>query len=63
MEAMLFVDLGKVSPDLFKESLFRNTHTSFGGGFRIFNRTNLDLHIILAKSSDGFRFYLVLNQE
>lgn len=63
MEAMLFVDLGKVSPDLFKESLFRNTHTSFGGGFRIYNRTNLDLHIILAKSSDGFRFYLVLNQE
>ncbi len=63
LEAMLFVDLGKVSPDLFKESLFRNYHTSFGGGFRIFNRTNLDLQFILAKSSDGFRFYLILNQE
>ena len=63
MEAMLFVDMGTVSPDIFKESLFSNYHTSFGGGFRIFNRTNLDLQFILAKSSDGFRFYLVLNQE
>ncbi len=63
LEAILFIDLGKVSPDLFKEGLFKNYHTSFGGGIRIFNRTNLDLQFILAKSSDGFRFYLVLNQE
>jgi hypothetical protein len=63
VEAMLFVDLGKVSPDIFKESLFRNYHTSFGGGIRIFNQTNLNLQLILAKSSDGFRFYLVLNKK
>ncbi len=62
-EAMLFLDLGKVSPNLFKESLFRNYHTSFGGGLRIYNRTNLDLQFILARSRDGFRLYLVLNQE
>ena len=63
MEAMLFVDLGKVSPDIFKEGLFSNYHTAIGGGLRIFNRTNLDLQFILAKSSDGFRVYFVLNQE
>lgn len=60
--AILFVDGGKVTPDLFGTGLFRDYHITFGGGFRVFDRSDFDLHILVAKSEEGFRFYLVLNQ-
>ncbi len=62
MNAILFVDWGKVSSNLFKDTLLEGFHTSFGGGFRIFDRRNLDLSFLVAKSRDGYRFYLLLNQ-
>jgi len=62
MQAMLFVDTGKVSHDLFAEPFLKYYHTSFGGGFRIFNQKGLNLQILLARSRDGWRFYLVLNE-
>jgi hypothetical protein len=62
MGALLFLDGGKVAHDLFSTSLFGGYHMSFGGGFRIFNRDGLDFQVLLAKSEEGFRIYLVLNQ-
>ncbi len=62
MNGILFVDWGKVSPDLFKDPFFKGYHTSFGGGLRIFDRKNLDLSLLLARSKDGYRVYFILNQ-
>lgn len=62
LQAALFMDSGKVSPDLFAEPFWKHYHTSFGGGFRIFNQKGLNLQILIARSRDGWRFYLVLNE-
>jgi hypothetical protein len=62
MNAILFVDWGKVSPDLFKDPFFKGFHTSYGGGFRIFDQKNLNLSFLVAKSRDGYRVYLLFNQ-
>jgi len=62
LDALLFIDSGKVYHDVFAEDFFSGFHTSFGGGFRIYNRQGMDLEFYLAKSKDGFRFYLVWNE-
>jgi hypothetical protein len=62
LQATLFLDTGKVSHDLFAEPFLKHYHTSFGGGFRIFNQKGLNLQILVARSRDGWRFYLVLNE-
>ncbi len=60
--ALLFVDWGKVSPNIFKDKLLGNYHRSLGVGFRIYVRKERNIQFILAKSEDGFRIHFVLNQ-
>jgi hypothetical protein len=62
LNAYLFLDAGKVSPDLFHDSLLENHHIGFGGGLRIFNKHNMDLHLIIGSSREGIRFALVINE-
>ena len=62
LQAALFVDTGKVAYDLFTEPFLSNYHTSIGGGFRFFNQNGLNLQILVARSRDGWRFYMVLNE-
>ena len=62
LNAYLFVDAGKVSSDLFHDSLLKDYHFGYGGGLRIFNKHNMDVHLILAHSREGLRFALVINE-
>ncbi len=62
LQAALFIDTGKVAYDLFAEPFLKNYHTSIGGGFRFFNQQGLNLQVLVARSRDGWRFYLVLNE-
>jgi hypothetical protein len=62
LNAYLFVDAGKVSSNLFHDSLLKGYHLGYGGGLRIFNRLSMDVHLIFAHSREGLRFALVINE-
>lgn len=61
--AYLFVDAGKVAHNLFHSSLGKDYHWGYGGALQIFNKINLDIHIIIGHSRDGFRFALAINDK
>ena len=61
LDAMLFADWGKVSPDVFRESLVRGYHRGIGAGFRIFAESDVHVQLFFGRSGDGYRFYLVIN--
>jgi Omp85 superfamily domain len=57
-----FVDAGQVSnDDLFEDVRFSDIKVAVGGGIRVWNLEGTSLKIELAKSSEMWRFYLVLN--
>lgn len=58
MDALLFVDAGQVAPDIFSQFSMKEFHVGFGGGLRFFSKNGRILHILIGKSSDGFRFYI-----
>ena len=58
VDAFFFIDAGQVAPDILSLFSMREFHVGFGGGLRIFSKNGRILHIILGKSSDGFRFYI-----
>jgi hypothetical protein len=62
LSAYLFVDAGKVSSDLFKDSILNEYHLGYGGGLRIFNKSTLDIHLIFGHSREGLRFAVVINE-
>jgi len=58
VDAFLFIDAGQVAPDIFSQFSMKEFHVGFGGGLRIFSKNGRILHLIVGKSSDGFRFYI-----
>lgn len=61
IDATIFVDAGRVYRDIFDEFNTENFHLGYGGGLRFYSPEGLYLQLLLGKSKDGFRFYLVLN--
>ncbi len=61
IDATIFVDTGRVYRNIFEEFNTENFHLGYGGGLRFYSPEGVYLQILLGKSTDGFRFYLVLN--
>lgn len=60
LDAVYFFDAGQVSKNIFEDFSIRNFHVGFGGGIRLFSRNNVILQMLVGKSRDGIRFYLIL---
>lgn len=63
LDGMVFFDAGQVSPDIFNEYDSKNFKTGYGFGFNYWGKEGIALQIILSRSTEGFRFYFLLNQE
>jgi hypothetical protein len=61
IDALLFVDFGQVSSRLFSDWDRTDVQTTFGGGFRYWASDGGGTRIEVGKSSDGWRFHLILN--
>ncbi len=60
-DALLFVDAGKVSSDIFDDSSGDGFHVSYGAGIRVWSRRGLIARLEVGMSSDGFRVHFGLN--
>jgi outer membrane protein assembly factor BamA len=60
LEACYFIDVGQVSENIFQEFSLKDLHVGFGGGFRLFSYNGRILQVLLSKSKDGFRLYVML---
>ena len=61
IDALLFVDGGQVSPNIFKDFAKESFKVGVGGGIRVYGAEGLTAKVELGKSRDGWRFYFVLN--
>lgn len=62
VDAVLFVDAGKVSEDIFEDFSTKDFHVGYGGGMRIWGFKGMVAKFELGKSKDGIRFYFVLSK-
>jgi len=62
LDAILFVDAGKVSSNIFKEFNFSDFHVGYGGGLRLWGEKGMIAKIEIAWSKNGVRFYFVLGK-
>jgi len=60
LDAVYFIDAGQVSQNIFDNFSIKDFHVGFGGGICLFSRNGRILQMLLGKSKDRFRFYLVL---
>jgi len=58
---VLFADAGQVSPDLVQEASLDEFRSGFGFGLRMWNEGGLVAKVEAARSSEGWRYYFVLN--
>jgi len=63
VDAILFLDWGKVASNIFTDPLLKDYHWGFGGGFRVFTFKGIHVQLLAGKSRDEFRIYLVINEE
>ena len=63
VDAILFLDGGKVASNIFNDPLLKDYHWGFGGGFRVFTFKGIHVQLLAGKSRDDFRIYLVINEE
>ena len=61
-DALLFIDAGKVSKDIFAHPLTKELHWGYGGGIRIWGDKGMIAKIEIAKSRDGIRVTFVLGK-
>ncbi|MGB2963138.1 MAG: BamA/TamA family outer membrane protein, partial [Anaerolineales bacterium] len=62
IDAMLFVDWGKVSHNLFQSHLLKDYHRGIGLGIRIFSLKGVIMKLYFGKSKGDYRIYLSLNE-
>lgn len=62
IDALLFFDLGKVSNNVFGNSLTTNLQTAYGFGFRLWGQNGMLARFQFGKSDDGIRLYFKLNE-
>ena len=61
IDAMIFVDAGQVSPDIFEEFSTDDFQVGFGGGIRFWNDQSTFMSFEVGKSPEEFRFQFKLN--
>ena len=60
VDALLFVDAGRVSQNVFSDN-FDDMHVGIGGGLAVFTSKGRFIQFQIGKSKDGYRLYFVLN--
>ena len=63
LDTFLFVDVGQVANDIFKDFSKSDLQYGYGGGIQIWGANGVISSLTLGKSVDGFRFYFGLNRE
>jgi len=61
IDALLFIDAGKVAPDIFNDNSENKFNVSYGTGIRFWNREGLVSKIEIGWSDDGMRIHFGLN--
>lgn len=61
VDALVFVDGGQVTHDLFENTAIDEWQFSYGGGFRFYGSETLIARTEIAFSSEGFQLYFTLN--
>lgn len=60
LDALLFLDAGQVSEDIFNDFSIQDFHVGYGGGLRVWGEKSMIARFEVGKSKDGFRFYFAL---
>lgn len=60
LDACYFIDVGQVSQNMFQEFSMKDFHVGFGGGFRLFSYNGHILQVLVSKSRERFRLYVML---
>ncbi|NIM98008.1 MAG: BamA/TamA family outer membrane protein [candidate division Zixibacteria bacterium] len=61
VDAFLFVDAGQVANNIMEDFNPDDLQVGFGGGLRFSGELSESVRVMVAKSKEGFRFYLDLN--
>ena len=61
IDALLFIDAGKVTPDIFNDNSGNNFNVSYGTGIRIWSLEGLISKLEIGWSDDGMRIHFGLN--
>jgi len=61
IDALLFIDAGKVTQDIFNDNSENNFNVSYGTGIRFWNREGLVSKLEIGWSADGMRIHFGLN--
>ena len=61
IDALLFIDAGKVTPDIFNDISTNNFNVSYGTGIRIWSPAGLVSKLEIGWSDDGIRIHFGLN--
>ena len=61
IDALLFIDAGKVTPDIFNDNSMNNFNVSYGTGIRIWSPEGLVSKLEIGWSDDGVRIHFGLN--
>ena len=62
IDAMLFIDAGKVSSNIFDNFSGDEMHTGYGGGFNIWGEEGIAIQLLYGKSKEDSRIYLNMNK-
>lgn len=62
LDALLFIDAGKVSPNIFRKFTFSDFHIGYGGGLRLWGDKGMIAKMEIAWGKDGVRIYFVLGK-
>ncbi len=61
LDALLFVDGGQVSSDIYNKYSNENLETTYGGGLRFWSKNGLITQLLIGRSKDGIRVIFNLN--
>ena len=61
IDALIFIDSGKVTPDIFNDNSGNNFNVSYGTGLRFWSREGLVSKLEIGWSDDGMRIHFGLN--
>lgn len=62
VDAVLFLDAGRVSDDILNEYSVKNFQAGYGGGISFFSKIGTDIQLVVGRSKETVRVYLSVNR-
>ena len=63
VDAVLFLDAGRVSDDILNDYSMKNFQAGYGGGISLLSNIGTDIQFVLGKSRETLRVYLSINKD